>query len=164
VSDVNRAPLASDDRGNLLIAFHEVGEDVDLRDAPLTASLVALWTADSRLLLVFDRHRQCWELPGGGIDPGETARRAAVRELREESGCEVEQLVFAGFAQFLLGPEQRAEYAAVYAGDAVLSGPFTPNDEIAAITWWDGTEPLTGRMQPLDVCLGRLARDVIARG
>ncbi len=31
-----------------------------------------------------------WSLPGGHIEPGETARAAAVREVREETGVEVE--------------------------------------------------------------------------
>lgn len=32
-----------------------------------------------------------WELPGGGIDPDETYRDAAVRELREETGIAAER-------------------------------------------------------------------------
>ncbi|CAO5185508.1 hypothetical protein FAIPA1_50097 [Frankia sp. AiPs1] len=94
MSDGDPAPLAADDNGNLLVAFHQAGEDAEPRDAALPASLVALWTDDGRLLLVFDRRRQRWELPGGMIDAGETPRQAAIRELREESGYQVDDLIF----------------------------------------------------------------------
>lgn len=35
------------------------------------------------------RARGRWELPGGKVEPGETAAEAAVREVREELGCDV---------------------------------------------------------------------------
>jgi 8-oxo-dGTP diphosphatase len=48
---------------------------------------VVLARAPSGVVLVFNRYRKVWELPGGLIDPGETPRVAAARELAEESGC-----------------------------------------------------------------------------
>jgi len=51
---------------------------------------------EGRLLLV----RRCdtgdWELPGGHVDPGESAAGAAVRETAEESGITVEITGLAG--------------------------------------------------------------------
>jgi len=60
--------------------------------APLAFALIVV-TVGGRVLMVFDRDRGQWELPGGMLDPGETARQAAVRaaqgRLRESGkrGC-----------------------------------------------------------------------------
>ena len=51
-------------------------------------ALVAIW-CERELLLVETSYRRCWSLPGGGIERGETAQQAAVRELTEEVGLRV---------------------------------------------------------------------------
>ncbi|GAA0937474.1 NUDIX hydrolase [Nonomuraea longicatena] len=149
--------LAVDEAGNRLTAFYPAAEVARFDDGPMPLALVAVWRGDE-LLLVFNRRRRCWELPGGMIDPGETPRMAAVRELWEEAGLSIADPVFAGHARFLLGPERRVEYAALYTTRTSVDPDFTPNEEISAICWWDGIRPLADPVQPLDACLGELTR------
>ena len=41
-----------------------------------------------RFAMVLNPKRGGWEMPGGRIEPGESPEEAAVREVREECGCD----------------------------------------------------------------------------
>jgi 8-oxo-dGTP pyrophosphatase MutT (NUDIX family) len=63
-------------------------------DAPAANSIVPAVTAvvtdtDDRVLLIHRTDNDRWALPGGGIELGENARDALVREVREETGIDV---------------------------------------------------------------------------
>jgi 8-oxo-dGTP diphosphatase len=89
-----------------------------------------------RLLLIKRGHAPgagLWSLPGGRIEPGETDTEALVREMREETGLEVE-------AGRLLGTVRRPgrdgdvldirDYAA-----AITGGTLRPGDDAADARW-----------------------------
>lgn len=55
-----------------------------------TVGSLCLIEHDGRLLMLRQRHRRGWTLPGGLLDRGEHAEEAAVREVKEETGLDVE--------------------------------------------------------------------------
>jgi 8-oxo-dGTP diphosphatase len=55
-----------------------------------TVGAVCAVAHEDRLLFLRQPHRDGWSLPGGLLDRGESARDAVVRELREETGLDVE--------------------------------------------------------------------------
>lgn len=51
---------------------------------------------DDRVLLVRHTYMNDWYLPGGAVDPGETLRASAARELLEETGVRANSLALTG--------------------------------------------------------------------
>ena len=81
---------------------------MDFRDYDTRLAAYALLSdADGRVLLALwnEEHERRWTLPGGGVDLHETASEAAVREVREETGYEIELVRVLGVDTFVVPGE-----------------------------------------------------------
>jgi len=73
---------------------------IDLLQSPARpagmAAFVVLRDRTGRVLIALREDGKGWNLPGGGVQPGESPWQAAVRETREEVGVEAELARLAG--------------------------------------------------------------------
>lgn len=146
-----------DGAGNALIDFRFAAEfELAILEnrKPLPTSLIVV-TLAGRVLMVFDRWRKQWELPGGMREPSETARQAAVRELTEETGICTTDLDFIAVVEFEPKRPTRREYAAIYRTALQVMPQLVVNDEISDFLWWDPSSPPSDDMSPLDAEIGR---------
>ncbi|MER7235132.1 NUDIX hydrolase [Streptomyces olivaceus] len=102
---------------------------------------VVVTTTDGYVLLIergWDPHAGQWALPGGHVDPGETSRAAAARELAEEAGMYVapEELSQVGTWD-APGRDPRGRYVTVAYHLTVISGtPVEAGDDAVNACWW----------------------------
>ena len=82
---------------------------MDFRDYDTRLAAYALLSDDEgRVLLALwnEEPERLWTLPGGGVDLDETASEAAVREVREETGYEIELVRLLGVDSFVVRGER----------------------------------------------------------
>lgn len=130
--------IIANKRGDKFLRFMR-GNEAELTDgrhAPITHALVVAKHGDG-FLIIFNRWRKIWELPGGMVDPGETTRECAGRELQEETGQTICSLRFVGIMEFCLQPDSRIEYGALYAGELEEISGLGPTIEAEQVILWD---------------------------
>jgi 8-oxo-dGTP pyrophosphatase MutT (NUDIX family) len=76
-----------------------------------------------------------WEAVHGKIDPGETPEQAALREIKEETGLEIQRLYNVMVQPFYLHHANTVQLAIVFCAFADSNHTVTRSDEHQAHTW-----------------------------
>lgn len=93
-------------------------------------SVAALVTNDNGEILLVKSPLRGWEYPGGLIEPGETFQEALHREIREESGVEVEVTGFVGICKNVQRDIVNIDFTARY-----IRGELTTSEESTEVVW-----------------------------
>ena len=98
-------------------------------------SVAALVTNDEGKILLVNSPWRGWEYPGGLIESGETFEKALRREIREESGVEVEIERFVGICKNVEKDIVNIDFVCRYVG-----GDLTTSDESTEVGWFTPQE------------------------
>lgn len=101
-------------------------------------SVAALVTNDLGQILLVKSPWRGWEYPGGLIEPGETFQEALHREVREESGVEIEITGFVGICKNIERDIVNIDFTARY-----LSGELRTSEESTEVIWASPEEALS---------------------
>lgn len=93
-----------------------------------------LLDGDGRLLLIKEDYgERRYSIPGGQVDPGESPIEAAIREAREEVGCEIRVTGVVGVALI----RWTGLSVTAFAGEIVSGTPHVASPgEIAEVGWF----------------------------
>lgn len=100
---------------------------------------------DGRILLTRRRNNDLWTIPGGAMEPGETIAQTAVREVKEETGVDVEVV---GLVGIYSNPRHVIEYDdgevrqrfSVCFACRPTGGEATASDETSEVRYVDRSE------------------------
>jgi ADP-ribose pyrophosphatase YjhB (NUDIX family) len=109
---------------------------------------------DGMILLIRRTDNGNLALPGGGMDLGETITHAAVREVKEETGLDVEITGLVGIysnphhlIEYTSDGEVRQEFSIVFTARPT-GGQLTTSDEASEVIWADPDDVPGMRMHP----------------
>lgn len=148
--------LAQNRSGWILLEYFKISES-EIVNYDNVSGAFAIMSIDNKYLIGFNRWRQQWEFPAGGIEEGETAREAAARELFEETHQRNNKQQFRGLFK-MKDNHGNIKYQAVYLCFQEKLIPFvkTADDEMEKIMLWDLKQDI-GYVDECDLAVVKLS-------
>lgn len=111
-------------------------EEVGYATAKVGAS-TTVFNEEGHILLIKRADSKKWGLPAGGVDPNESAKEAAIRETKEETGLDVRITKLLEVYSELPGLHSPHTVAMVSYMDEVIGGKVSTSHESDAVEYWD---------------------------
>lgn len=139
--------ICKDADENVFISM-ESTDEVLLSENPLLTHCLAVVKIGDDYLLGWNKWRNRYEIFGGCVENGESARECIIRECHEELGIKDIDIVYIGAMKFLMkpdffSPKERIEYGGLYGIQLSnisvedLYSKIKDNDEIAKLALYE---------------------------
>ena len=122
----------------------------DIDDCLYRVAVRALIINDDKVLLVHNGASEWWEVPGGGVEHGETVESTLVREIEEELGVPADkissdfQIAYYNIGQVVTGvPRMNFFFTA-----SVPAGVLKTSEEVAEWKWLSREEFMQEKLHP----------------
>jgi ADP-ribose pyrophosphatase YjhB (NUDIX family) len=109
---------------------------------------IAVLILDERGWVLLEKRSDCglWGAPGGRIEPGESIKDAAVREIQEETGLSIQITGLLGVysdpeeGRIITYPDGVVHSIDILVASAIVGGALLPSDESEALQFFDLAE------------------------
>ena len=109
-------------------------------------SVAGLVYNDKDEVLLLESPNRGWEYPGGMVEPGETLQDALIREIKEETGADVEITGFIGVCKNIQKDVVNIDFSCKYIG-----GELATSDESLHVKWVNKDDALNLVTFPLTI-------------